>query len=309
MSKNYEQHEYGALIPKMSKAQYNDLYKSIEANGLNHEIVLFEGKVLDGWNRYNCCQEINKNPLDAVAIRYRNFDGSQQQALEFVLSENLNRRHIAEQDRIKVALKVRKELMKLADADKPQGKIDAAAGKAAGVPERTVSRAARVEKHGSEDVKKAMTEGDITPRAAEKILKADKKEQKNLVEKAKKTGGKARAADLAAALKSSMKDDSGRAVPKDLQDIFLAGDEIHACVQQIKEIQRMLNKAGKHVPAVHTEVIHRNLDMVRSTLEANMPAWVCRGCEGTGKKEGKNCNICKTRGYVAKNSGKMPQWD
>ena len=249
-------------------------------------------------------------------IRYEEFKPNpllnttaDEQALQYVLSVNLARRHIPESDRLKVALKVRKELQKLKPADKPEGKVDAAAAKAAGVSERNVSRAARVEREGPEELKKAMAEGDVTPRAAEKLLKADKDKIKKAVKEIKENkGSKARAQVLREALKSGVKDLAKRAVPKSLQDIFQAGDDIDTCVQELRRIMKVLKNAGKHVPTVYTQEIIRNLDSVTGTIESNAPAWVCQACQGEGTHEGKKCSVCKARGYVARGNGREPRW-
>ena len=88
---------------------------------------------MDGWNRYTCNNINTNSPEKSVRIRFETFEGNDQQALAFVLDVNLHV-GLTEQDRIKVALKVRKELQKLADDEKPEGKIDAAAAKAAASP-------------------------------------------------------------------------------------------------------------------------------------------------------------------------------
>ena len=49
---NYEYHELANLFPLMDESQYSDLVADIKENGLVESIVLHEGKILDGRNRY-----------------------------------------------------------------------------------------------------------------------------------------------------------------------------------------------------------------------------------------------------------------
>jgi N6-adenosine-specific RNA methylase IME4 len=55
----YTQHEIGKIMPVMDKQQYVDLEQDIIHNGIIHPIVIYEGKILDGWHRYNICTTNN----------------------------------------------------------------------------------------------------------------------------------------------------------------------------------------------------------------------------------------------------------
>ena len=59
---NYEYHELANLFPLMDESQYSDLVADIKENGLVESIVLHEGKILDGRNRYNACNDAGVEP-------------------------------------------------------------------------------------------------------------------------------------------------------------------------------------------------------------------------------------------------------
>jgi hypothetical protein len=59
---NVEFHEIASLFPMMDSEEYAALKASIEASGLRKPIVLYEGKILDGRNRYRACVELGKEP-------------------------------------------------------------------------------------------------------------------------------------------------------------------------------------------------------------------------------------------------------
>ena len=72
----------------MSNEEFQALKTDMQANGLREPIYTFEGKVLDGRNRLNACQELGITPS------YKEWHGSFEQAIQFVWSENFNRRHL-----------------------------------------------------------------------------------------------------------------------------------------------------------------------------------------------------------------------
>jgi hypothetical protein len=82
-----KQHTLSAAFPRMSDADFLALQDDIENHGQRDPIVIFEGQVIDGWNRYQACIAVGLDPktrtldlaIDPVA---------------FVKSYNLHRRHL-----------------------------------------------------------------------------------------------------------------------------------------------------------------------------------------------------------------------
>ena len=91
-------HEYADLFPMMDKAAFKGLVLDIKKNGLLEPIVIYDNKVLDGRNRYEACIETGIEP------RYEN--PSIKDPLEYVLSKNLNRRHLNESQRAMIAARL-----------------------------------------------------------------------------------------------------------------------------------------------------------------------------------------------------------
>lgn len=302
----YEQHEFGQLIPKMQSKQFADLQNSIETIGLQVPIVIYQGKVLDGWNRYTACHNITENGIRLPSpIRYETFAGDDSQALQFVLASNLSRRHITEEKRVKLALDIRKKLEKL-KPEVSEKELDRQAAESAGTSARTVQRARQVEQKAPKEVREAMEAGEITPGTALKLAKVDKKDAAKAVKAAKAAGG--RASKEVVKDSTGVKDLKGRTVPKALKDVFEDADTLEQVHDALKSIMKQLGKVKDTYPACYTQAVMRNLESVSSVVKAEQAAWLCKQCEATGQADGKKCNVCKGRGWHPYGSGSEPKY-
>lgn len=83
----YELHPLCTLFPRLSGAEFDALRDDIAANGLSQPIVLLDGQILDGGNRYRACIDAGVEP------KFSKFTGGN--IVSFVLSANLHRRHMS----------------------------------------------------------------------------------------------------------------------------------------------------------------------------------------------------------------------
>ena len=84
-------HPICLLMPSADEDELHSLIDDIRAHGLLDPIVLFENRILDGRNRAAACESAG------VAPRYVEFQGAREEALMFVVSHNLKRRHLTKQ--------------------------------------------------------------------------------------------------------------------------------------------------------------------------------------------------------------------
>jgi hypothetical protein len=96
-------HPIADIFPLMEGQEFAELCESIRKNKLREPITLFEGKVLDGRNRERACEATGVEP------RYRDFEGTYEQAVQFVWDMNFHRRHMTNEQK-RVALEKRLEL-------------------------------------------------------------------------------------------------------------------------------------------------------------------------------------------------------
>jgi predicted DNA-binding protein (UPF0251 family) len=89
---SYTFHDFATVFPLISTSELESLADDIKKNGLLEDIWLYEGKILDGRNRYLACKKANITP------RFKEFTGSD--ALSFVVSKNHHRRHLTTDEKI-----------------------------------------------------------------------------------------------------------------------------------------------------------------------------------------------------------------
>jgi ParB-like chromosome segregation protein Spo0J len=138
----------------MTGEEFADLVDSIRVNGLMNEIVLWEGKILDGRNRYLACKEAGVLP------RLRAFTGSHADAVRFVCEQNLRRRHMTESQRAMAAQALIAEGL-------PRD-----ATRLFRISRRSVTSAGTVFRHGHDNVQSLVRSGELVVSAAEKIVKS-----------------------------------------------------------------------------------------------------------------------------------------
>lgn len=75
------------IFPEMQDEDYNRLKSDIKRNGydLKYPIFLYEDDIIDGWNRQRACTELGIQPI------YKDFNGSNVEAIEFVMRTNKRR--------------------------------------------------------------------------------------------------------------------------------------------------------------------------------------------------------------------------
>ena len=84
-------HPICLLMPSADEDELQNLTDDLRAHGLLDPIVLFEKRILDGRNRAAACESAG------LAPRYVEFEGTREEALMFVVSHNLKRRHLTKQ--------------------------------------------------------------------------------------------------------------------------------------------------------------------------------------------------------------------
>ena len=187
--KEYEFHDAAAIFELMTQDDFEALVEDIRTNGLREPIGLYEGKVLDGRNRYRACI------LADVKRRYAEIDTDDPVA--YVMSMNLQRRHLDASQRAMAANRAReveekmaKERQKIRKGQQAGatsanlreldvGKTSDKLGEKFGVSGRLVDMANKVQTKGAPTLVKAVNDGDISVSTAAQLteLPLERQEQ------------------------------------------------------------------------------------------------------------------------------------
>ena len=190
-----EFHPLANLFPLIEGTEFEDLVADVRANGLREAVVLYQGKVLDGRNRYRACLAAEVEPR---TVYFRpDLEG---EPLAFVISKNLKRRHLNESQRAMVAAAIadmrqgqRTDLAPHAEPSANLPKVDQpTAARMLNISDRSVRSAKTVREKGSPSLVRAVEQGKLAVSEAAKAAKLAPAEQERIAELA--TAGRANVA-------------------------------------------------------------------------------------------------------------------
>lgn len=163
-------HELSQIIPPMETADLQSLVENIRQEGLKEEIVLHEGKILDGNSRFAACKLAGVKPITRD-FGSRKSDG--EDPLKFVLAENVHRRHLTDHQRTMIASELAQRSLVGRPVEKKEGEEangesvppptpQEEAAKLLNVSTAAVRRGVKVLKKGSAKLKEALRSGEVS---------------------------------------------------------------------------------------------------------------------------------------------------
>ena len=173
-SSEYEFHPIANIFPMMEGKELDRLKADILTRKLQEPITIYEGKVLDGRNRYKACKELGLPPTTKM------YDGDD--PVGFIVSANLHRRHLSESQRAMVAAKL--VTTKLGDNQhiRREGRpIDQpTAAKMLNVSAKSVQRAKEVCDKTAPNIQALVEGGKLPVSVAVEVAKLPKEKQAEL---------------------------------------------------------------------------------------------------------------------------------
>jgi len=263
-------HPLSEILPILPGHELDELGKDIKENGLRIAITTYEGKVLDGRNRYLACKRFKIKP------RFKELD-SDQNPLLFVVSMNVSRRHLTQSQRAMVVAKLTSDIMGWKPPGRPSGGNNSVSvsevAKAAGVSKSTAKNAKRLL---ARSVKKAreVEEGKKTISQAEKEIAREKP--------------------------NGFRDALGYPIPEPALPYWNRADEVKDILKQISKLKTLAEELQTRKDPMYCEV---NLNWARVELgnlyqafKCAIPYVVCTTCQG---RIPESCTLCKGRGVIS----------
>ena len=299
-----EKHELN-FLPEANEDQFKEIKENIQNCGYDNllPIVTYQGKVLDGWNRFLACKELDVSP------KCIEFTGNDLDAIEFSIRVNLPRRHLSSSQRGALAAKaaekyaaisekVREEANKKRsenyknqhsnnDSDqghgsndpRPSNNTNAKLAKTFGTSEGTIKRAKKLKKEAPEEFEEVLS-GKKKLTAKKKTVKVERADPLKVEKFHKKEGNQP----------------------------YHWGDGkkvLTTAYKQLKECKRVLSNIAFSAPYQFSKF----LDGKYTGFMDDLQSWIelsetCPICQGTGHRESGghelDCEHCGNTGKVGR---------
>lgn len=182
--------EFQNAIPPLTEAELSALTESLKSEGCREPLVVWDGILIDGHNRYAICTE------HAIPFETRNISfPSRTAALVWMKKNQLGRRNLTDYQRAEIALSLKEDLAKLArermvagKADPVQNSAQGSEGKTrdaladmAGVSHDTIAKVERIEAEAIPEVRQKAKSGKLSIHAAAQIADMPEDEQEEII--------------------------------------------------------------------------------------------------------------------------------
>lgn len=296
-------HEVCTLFPAMESDQRDAMRDDIRRNGVQMPIWVYDGKIIDGRNRAEICDELG------VDCPVQEYTGSEDDLVTFVLSLNMQRRHLSSSQRAGIAAEALSVQRRLRENEAKPGRPSKPAGE--DKPSKPASRDEAIDELAAAvgsnrrylkfadllrqerpDLLKKVIAGDVSIRTLIDELGDDLK------------GGHEPEESKPASSQGSESSDEERAdcfghpVPEHMHEAWDGVKKFTELAAQAKALRTAIGElcesaAGAYIERAKQEVC-ASLKHVEAELKAMCPYVVCPHCEGA------TCNQCRGVGWIPK---------
>ena len=163
--------EFRDLIPPLNEEELKLLEVSLVADGCESPLIVWNGVIIDGHNRYAICRKHDV----PFSIQEKNFD-TREEVMLWMLRNQLGRRNLNNYQRSELALKFEplfahaseKRMLAGKLVDPPQNSAEGSGetrkqiAKMAGVSHDTIKKVKRLHEHADEETKSRLRRGEMT---------------------------------------------------------------------------------------------------------------------------------------------------
>lgn len=172
----FKVHSLATLFPSMTEAEFATLRDDVAAHGLREPVWTWQGFLIDGRHRARACEELD---IECPSREYQGDD-----PLAFVLSLNLNRRHLNESQRAMVAASIANmKPGRPGETASIEAVSQSAAAEKLNVSRSAVQRASKVMDEGAPELVEAVKSGAVKVSAAAQVTDLPPEKQADLVKR------------------------------------------------------------------------------------------------------------------------------
>ena len=180
--------EFKSLIPPLTDEEYDGLRDSLLNEGCRDALVVWDGILVDGHNRYEICEK-HGSPYDVVEMEFAN----RNDAIVWIIKNQFGRRNLPAYERARLALRLKPVIAERAKENQRGGQggvllsqksveakpVDTQReiARAAGVSHDTIAKVEKIEAVATPEVKEQLRKGDMSINQAYKTIKKEEKRQ------------------------------------------------------------------------------------------------------------------------------------
>lgn len=325
-SMEFSIHPVAEKFPRPDADRYAEIKKSIEKHGVLEKVKVWDMKIMDGLTRFSICKELGTEcPVE-------HWNCSEEEAIERAISANSDRRDLTSNQRLMAvaaaylllepfALARRNANLKHGKKEQPspdcsneqsektQGfsknenpRTRDEVAKHSKVSPAKASRAIRVSKHATEEVKQAVSKDKVAVSDAAEVAKKPPEVQREAL-KIVESGDAKTLTEAVAKVEQTqegVRDARGRVVPENLMPKYQAQVKLAEYLATLKKMQPQITLLEKELYATYASHPYRHqaqehLKQCRSCLEYLMNGFVCPHCLGRGLDNDNTCPCCHNR--------------
>ncbi|MGC2239141.1 MAG: helix-turn-helix domain-containing protein [Pyrinomonadaceae bacterium] len=254
-------HPIADLFPLMDDARFTSFKENVRQNGQMEDITVFEGVLLDGRHRLRACLELGLVPGRCE------WDGTGGTIQSFIVSKNLERNHLSDDERAIVAAKVANLPQGVSKANTPNGGFvsQSEAARLFNVSTRSLQRAVKVVKDGVPLLQEKLAANEFSLSEAASIAALPKGKQMRRIRK-----GRTETKKIILKKKTDALRRSSNSLLNDLLERPLTQEEFIAAMDLIAELQPPYKR---YLDDVVNEITEENLsDETREAVERVLQA-------------------------------------
>ncbi len=176
-----EYHPLADAFPMLEDGtpEFDELVQDISENGLTDPVVLYEGRILDGRNRYRACQKLG---IPHREVKFENLKLGSDDPAAYVWSKNAVRRQLTPGQRDMAAQTL--ESLGWGGSRKTAGDVVSRkeSAKKTGATVKGMERAARVRREALPEVAKAVETGKLSLTTADRLSRLPEEDQEEIMQ-------------------------------------------------------------------------------------------------------------------------------
>lgn len=213
--------EFNALIPPLSSEELAQLEANIIADGCRDPLVVWDGILIDGHNRYAICTR-HGIPFQTVSMEFED----RSHAVEWIIKNQFGRRNLSDYQRGILALKLKPifeararenqlsalkqnaAVSPISDEREPI-RTDEAIAENAGIGRDTLRKIDRLEKHADPEIKALAAAGEVSINLASQFTELPVEDQREVLSAIAEGGESAKTVIREAVKKAHVSNNSG----------------------------------------------------------------------------------------------------